>query len=128
MLKVPELPAFESRYGNFIILGREFDPLFFLSTLFFKMFCLSTLFLGQITTPCTPIDDLIFCRNELESVSETIRFLSLENPTYAHLFEVDGIPVADTLERLTKQLEFNFNDCPCINTCTELEYCDMDHE
>ena len=78
---------------------------------------------ASIKTGCTPVDELSFCRTELQSLADIIRFTSFESPSLASLFEIDGVPVDITLERLIQKLEVKFNDCPCIDTCTKLDTC-----
>ena len=74
-------------------------------------------------TECNPVEDLVFCRNEIRDLSDTLRFVAFQNAEYAHLFKVNGVHVADTLDQLASQLEWNFNDCPCMDTCTQLSEC-----
>lgn len=72
---------------------------------------------------CTPNEQLRLCRDELRAIADTIEFSTLENPTWAHLFRVDGRDVSDDLRTIADRLEERFADCPCIGTCTVLEAC-----
>lgn len=85
-----------------------------------KMLALASVFAAA---ECHPIQDLVFCRNELSDLSDLLRFTTLQNPGYEDLFEVGGVHVADTLDVLAAQLETNFGACPCIDTCTKLDEC-----
>ena len=102
--------------------------MFFLSIII-KMFLL---FISSISTQgftdnllsdCQPIEDLSFCRNELVDLADTIRFTILQNPTHEDLFKVDDVDVASILEKLSEKLKENLEQCPCINTCTNIEVC-----
>ena len=77
----------------------------------------------DVLSDCQPIQDLSFCQNELVDLADTIRFVILQNPGYEDLFKVDDIDVASILEKLAKKLQTNLEQCPCINTCTNIEIC-----
>ena len=72
---------------------------------------------------CQPVEDLSFCRNELVDLADTIRFTILQNPGHEDLFRVDDVDVASILEKLSEKLRENLEQCPCINTCTNIEVC-----
>lgn len=95
--------------------------LFFLSLAFtiFTTYGLAENFL----TDCQPVEDLSFCRNELMDLADTIRFTILQNPEHEELFKVEDIDVASILEKLSEKLKENLEQCPCINTCTNIDIC-----
>lgn len=78
---------------------------------------------SNFLSDCQPVEDLSFCRNELVDLADTIRFTILQNPGHEDLFKVDGIDVASILEKLSEKLKENLEECPCINTCTNIELC-----
>lgn len=84
----------------------------------------STYYLVEnVLSDCQPVEDLSFCRNELVDLADTIRFTILQNPGHEDLFKVDDVDVASILEKLSEKLEKNLEQCPCINTCTNIEVC-----
>ena len=56
-------------------------------------------------------------------MADTIRFTILQNPGHEDLFKVDDIDVASILQQLSEKLKENLEQCPCINTCTNIEVC-----
>ena len=72
---------------------------------------------------CQPVEDLSFCRNQLIDLVDTIRFTIIQNPGHEDLFKVDDIDVASILEKLSEKLKENLEQCPCINTCTNIDVC-----
>ena len=76
---------------------------------------------------CQPVEDLSFCRNQLIDLADTIRFTILQNPGHEDLFKVDDVDVAPILEKLSEKLRENLEQCPCINTCTNIDICQDDN-
>jgi hypothetical protein len=72
---------------------------------------------------CTPNEELLVCRHDLRNTADAIRFSLFLNPDWSDLFVVDGVPVAQTLDRLADRLEANVAHCPCLNSCTYLDDC-----
>ena len=68
-------------------------------------------------------DELAVCRNELRELADRINLSIFENPSWESVFRVQDQDVANVLYELADKLERNFNDCPCIGTCTEFDEC-----
>ena len=86
------------------------------------MLLLQILYLNQ----CTPNHQLSFCKNEIRDIADTIDFSILQNPQWKLLFTIDGTEVSETLNKLANKLEQQLVNCPCIGTCTELDFCTSD--
>ena len=65
-------------------------------------------------------NELSTCSNDLRDLADYIRYNVDECVMRADLFEIDGIPLAGTLDYLAQRLEEKKNTCPCVGPCEEL--------
>ena len=65
-------------------------------------------------------NELSTCSNDLRDLADYIRYNVDECAMRADLFEIDGTPLADTLDYLAQRLEEKKNTCPCVGPCEEL--------
>ena len=72
---------------------------------------------------CRPNDELVFCKDELRTISDTIEYNVFANPEWRSLFEVDGAYVPAVLNELADRLDSKLHECPCIGTCSFVETC-----
>lgn len=76
---------------------------------------------SELTDPLPDPLVLSSCSNDLLDLAEYIRYSVLGCPSRAALFDVDGVPVHETLEYLARRLGDNQNHCPCVGPCEEVE-------
>ena len=89
-----------------------------------------TVWIGMCASREALIDskELSTCSNDLRDLADYIRYNVDDCSSRAELFDIDGVPLADTLEYLAQRLEEKHNDCPCIGPCEEFPCSDPEND